>query len=126
MTLGPRFHSNNLQKKPPAKSDRLLAPFITSNWLKDGLVVAVAQAPTRFGPVSYRITSHVKDGYIVATIEPPTRALPDALVLRLRHPDGKRIRSVTVNGKRHRRFDPVKECITLKPVARPMVVRAEY
>jgi hypothetical protein len=103
-----------------------LAPFITSNWLKDGLVVAVAQAPTRFGPVSYRITSHVKDGCIVATIEPPTRALPDALVLRLRHPDGKRIRSVTVNGKRHRRFDPVKECITLKPVARPMVVRAEY
>lgn len=103
-----------------------LAPFITSNWLKDGMVVAAAKAPTRFGPVSYRIVSHANDGYIVANIEPPTRNPPDALVLRLRHPDGKPIRAVTVNGKRHGKFDPSKECITIKPTAGAVVVRAEY
>ena len=45
-----------------------LAPFVTDNWLKDGMVVAVANAPTRFGPAGYRITSHVNDGYIEAKI----------------------------------------------------------
>ena len=103
-----------------------LAPFVTSNWLKDGQVVAVTNAPTHFGAVSYRIASHAHEGYIAASIEPPTRTLPTALVLRLRHPDGKPMRAVTVNGKRHSRFDPAKECITIKPTKGPVVVRAEY
>jgi hypothetical protein len=109
------------------RGDQLwLAPFVTRNWLKDGMAVAVANAPTRFGAVGYRITSHASDGYIMATIQPPTRTPPAELVLRLRHPDGKRIRAVIVNGKRHSRFDPVGECITIRPSPGVIVVRAEY
>ena len=38
------------------RGDQLwLAPFITSNWLKDGQTLSVSNAPTRFGPVSYQI-----------------------------------------------------------------------
>ncbi|MCX6375748.1 MAG: hypothetical protein NTU88_06905, partial [Armatimonadetes bacterium] len=91
-----------------------LAPFVTGNWLKDGMVVAVRNAPTRFGKVSYRTTSHVAAGFIEMTIEPPKRNPPRELVLRLRHPEGKPIRSVTMNGSPHTDFDPAKETITLR------------
>lgn len=103
-----------------------LAPFVTSQWLKDGLSVAVANAPPRFGPVSYRLTSRAKDGVIEARVEPPTRSVPKAIVLRLRHPDGKVLRAVTVNGKRHTDFDPQRETIMLPPGAGPLSVRAEF
>ncbi|MBI3920223.1 MAG: NPCBM/NEW2 domain-containing protein [Armatimonadetes bacterium] len=103
-----------------------LAPFVTSNWLKEGLSVSVRNAPTRFGKVSYRITSHVSQGYIQAIIEPPARTTPREIVIRLRHPGGKRVRSVTVNGIRHKQFDAAKECIHLRPSAGTITVRANY
>ena len=103
-----------------------LAPFVTDQWMKEGMTVAVGNAPTRFGPAGYRITSHVKDGYIQAAIDPPTRQAPDALVLRLRHPDGKPMRKVLVNGKAVRSFDNAKQIIRLKPVKSKITVRAEY
>jgi hypothetical protein len=103
-----------------------LAPFVTDNWLKDGLTVAVANVPTPFGRVSYRLKSRVNEGVIEAHIEPPTRTAPKSIVLRLRHPEGKRMRAVTVNGKRHTRFDAQREIITLPSGPGPMSVRAEY
>ena len=103
-----------------------LAPFVTGNWLKDGLAVSVKQAPTRFGPVGYRIASSVAKGCIDATIEPPTRTPPKAIVIRLRHPEGKPIKRVTVNGEKHADFDAVKECVRLKPSKDKMHVRAYY
>ena len=39
-----------------------LAPFVTNHWLKDGMKVAVRNAPTRFGKVGYTITSNVGQG----------------------------------------------------------------
>ena len=82
-----------------------LAPFVTNNWLKDGMTVAVRNAPTRFGEVSYRIRSSAARGLIEAAIEPPLRNPPECLVLRLRHPEGKPMRAVTVDGRPHVDFD---------------------
>ena len=77
------------------RGDQLwLAPFVTNNWLKDGMVVAVSDAPTQFGKVSYRIESHVGEGLVNVTVEPPRRNPPKEIVIRLRHPEGKPIRSV--------------------------------
>jgi hypothetical protein len=76
--------------------------------------------------VSYRITSHVNDGYITAEIDPPTRTSPESLVLRLRHPDGKKIHSVLVNGHRHRAFDSVQETVTIKRKSGRVSVRVNY
>ena len=103
-----------------------LAPFVTGNWLRDGKTVGVKNAPSRFGTVSYRITSHVSQGYMEAVIDPPTRQLPRQIVLRLRHLDGKPMKSVTVNGLTHTNFNPTRECITLKPGTKEIKVRAEY
>ncbi|HSW46831.1 MAG TPA: hypothetical protein VLM89_14820, partial [Phycisphaerae bacterium] len=103
-----------------------LAPLVTNNWLKDGMGIAVKNAPTFFGPVSYRIESHVSSGGIEATIEPPMRSQPKRIVLRLRHPDGKPIRKVTVDGREHADFDTAKEIIRLKPVHGTIHVKAEF
>ena len=104
-----------------------LAPLITSNWLKDGLVVSVTNAPTRFGRVSYHIASHTRDGAIEANIEPPVRSKPNAIVLRLRHPDGKALRAVTINGQPHTDFDVKKETIRItSEAAKPITIRASY
>lgn len=103
-----------------------LAPFVTNDWMKDGMKVSLANAPTRFGNVSYSITSHAKQGYIEATINPPTRNAPAEIVIRLRHPEGKKMRSVLVNGKPYKDFDPAKEIVRLRPSGERVTVRAEY
>jgi len=106
--------------------DLWLAPFVTRNWLKHGLRISVRHAPTRFGPVSFTIESFVDEGRIKATIEPPTRLAPRGIVLRLRHPTEKPIRSVHVNGELARRFDPSRETVTLAPQGRPIAIDVTY
>lgn len=103
-----------------------LAPFVTNNWLKDGMTVAAGKIPTRFGPTSYRITSHVRDGYIEASVDSPKRNPPKHVVLRVRHPEGKPIASVTVDGKPHADFDVKAETVTLAPTANTQKLRIEY
>lgn len=109
------------------RGDQLwLAPFVTNHWMKDGMVVAVRGAPSKFGKVSYKITSAVSKGKISAVIEPPTRSVPKTLVLRLRHPDERQMMAVTVNGKPHKEFDPQRQYIQLRPTTGSIVVRAQY
>jgi len=109
------------------KGDELwLAPYVTNNWMKDGMVVDIKNAPTRFGNVSYRIASSVDSGFIDAVIEPPKYRQPSELVIRLKHPEGKAIQSVIVNGMAHKDFDSVKECIAIKPSTDTINIRAEY
>jgi hypothetical protein len=89
------------------------------------MVVAVSNAPTRFGRTSYRIVSHVNSGWIEAVIEPPTRVPPQELVVRLRHPDGKPIRAVYVNGAPHTDFDSANEVVCIRPNAGAIIARVE-
>lgn len=106
-----------------------LAPLIPSHWLREGGVVGAQRLPTRFGPVSFRIVSHLREGYIAARIEAPRRTPPDSVVLRLRHPEGRPLRRVIVNGREHARFDRAHEEIRLPgraTVSGAWEVRAEY
>jgi hypothetical protein len=100
------------------RGDQLwLAPFITSNWLKDSQTLTVSNAPTRFGAVSYEIQSHLGEGVVRATIYPPVSKMLSRIVLRLRNPEGSPIRSVRVNGKTHSDFDKAAGLVRLKPAA---------
>lgn len=109
------------------KDDKLwLAPFITNNWMKDSMNVSIKNAPTRFGKVSYRVTSHIKDGYIEAAIEPPKCKQPKELILRLRHPNNKPIKNVILNGLPYNNFDKQAECIYIEPSNGIIKIRAEY
>ncbi len=74
-------------------------------WLEAGKVIDVKHAPTQFGDIGYRITSHVGSGRISAEIDMPTRVTPQSVRLHLRHPSSKRIRAAKVNGKVWSKFD---------------------
>jgi hypothetical protein len=104
-----------------------LAPFVPQEWMRDGRVITVAAAPTRFGEVGYQIRSHAADGYIEAVIEPPSRNSLKAMVLRLRHPEGKQIQAVAVNGSSSTEFDADEGTILLNPGPEGrLIVRADY
>jgi hypothetical protein len=103
-----------------------LAPFVTTHWMNDGQTVSVRNAPTRFGKVGYTINSAVAKGQIDAVVELPAKCTAKKVVLRLRHPDGKPMQSVTVNGKPHTNFDPKKETITLDPTEGKRTIQAQY
>ena len=82
--------------------------------------LAVKDAPTHFGKVSYDITADAKQ--ITAKLD-----LPDAkVVLHLRHPQSAPIKGVTVNGRDWRAFDKDKETIELKGLAGMVTVTAKY
>ncbi len=112
-----------------------LAPFVPANWLTDGKRISVRGAPTRFGPVSYVIRSHVvaanatngvDGGFVEATIDPPARRSPARIVLRLRHPEGRPIRSVTIDGHADTQFDPAGGLIVLPASRLRTVIRVQF
>lgn len=107
-------------------NDLWIGPFVTTHWMNDGMVVGVKQAPSDFGRVDYKITSRVKEGFIEAEVTPPTRNKPDSIVVRLRHPEEKKIKSVTVNGQEYKDFDADREIVTIKSWNDEIVVRANY
>ncbi|MBC7327929.1 NPCBM/NEW2 domain-containing protein [bacterium] len=103
-----------------------LAPFLPSYWLKDGERIAVSNAPSYFGRVNYEIESFVKQGYIVAKISLDLENFPDKLAIRLRHPEGKKIKKVLVNGKEHKDYDAERECVFLQGKGQQIEVKAFY
>jgi len=82
-------------------------------WLADGRTVSIARAATHFGPLSFTIESHTSGGEIHATLTPPERNRPDRIFVRLRHPDGRPLQGVTVNGREFRDFDVAREWLIL-------------
>ncbi len=103
-----------------------LAPFVTNHWLKDGMKCRFATPRRDSARSSYTITSNVAKGEIEAVVQLPENCTAKKVVLRLRHPDGKPMQSVTVQGRPHKDFDPKKETITFEPFDRNVAIRAEY
>lgn len=103
-----------------------LAPFLPAAWMADGRSVVVERAPTRFGRVSYRITSHVTTGRIEAEIDLPERATPATVALRLRHPNGRRLRRALVNGAPAEQIDPANEVVYLRGFRGRVQLEADY
>ena len=91
----------------------LLAGFTPRRWLEDSRQIEVRRAPTRFGVLSMTVDSRAASGRIEAQVEMPVRIRPAALLVRLRHPAGARIRSVKVNGRPWTDFDPAKEWVRI-------------
>jgi hypothetical protein len=96
------------------------------SWLEDGKDIAVRRAPTFFGRVSYRIHSALARNIVTAAVRVPERKRPRTLLLRLRVPQLKRMIAVTVNGRRHRRFDPGRELINLTGLRGKLRIRVNY
>lgn len=109
------------------EGDRLvLAKGAPRAWLADGQTIEVAGAPTWFGPVTYRIESRAGTGTIRASVVPPSRNRPREVLLRLRHPERRSLRGVTLDGGPWERFDAEKEWIVLPLEGKRVEVEARY
>ena len=96
-------------------------------WLEDGKQIDVSSAPTYFGPVSFHVTSRSASRRITATVGLEERTRPRSLIVRLRHPENKSLKSVRVNGKSWSDFDPQKEWITIpNPESKQYTIEAGY
>jgi hypothetical protein len=65
-------------------------------WLEQGKKIAVTDAHTAFGDLSYSILSDVDNDRITVEIDVPAREEIGQINLRLRHPDAATISSVTI------------------------------
>lgn len=96
-------------------------------WLEHGKSIEVERAPTYYGPLGMRIESHAAAGRITAQIDVPGRTRPKALLVRLRHPDSRPIRAVTVDGQPWKDFDAAKEWVRIpEPEARRYTIEVRY
>jgi hypothetical protein len=73
-------------------------------WLQAGRTVEIRNAPTRFGPVSVVMESRTDEGRIEVELTVPSREAVDRIFLRLRHPEGRKIAAVMIDGKPSRNF----------------------
>ncbi len=106
--------------------DLWLAPLIPAEWLRAGQLLTVNNMPTRFGPVHFCILSRLEKGIVEMTISPPRRRLPDVLVVRLRHPEGRLLDRVEVNGRPHEQFDSRQCTISLPSKEENLLITVHY
>jgi hypothetical protein len=97
-----------------------------SRWFRDGETIRVEDAPTHFGKISYSVASCANADVIEARLNFAEQSDCKAVKLRLRHPDGKRLVSVSINRQRHSDFDAGKELITIECPAGNYTVEAKY
>jgi len=93
----------------------LLLPAVPRVWFGDGRTIRLTDAPTHYGPVSFEVRSAVRSGRIEIRLAPPRRNPYRTVKLRVRHPEGRPIRLVAVDGKPWRDFDPAGPWIRLPP-----------
>jgi hypothetical protein len=96
-------------------------------WLGEGKTIEVERAPTYYGQLSMRIRSSAASGRIAAEVTLNARTRPQALFVRLRHPTGKSMRSVTVNGQPWKNFDVSREWVEIpEPDAPRYAIEVAY
>jgi hypothetical protein len=105
----------------------LLLQATPRKWLEDGKKIEVERAPTYYGQMSLTVDSKAAAGDLVAQIDMPRRQAPRRLLVRFRHPQGKPIQSVTVNGANWTDFDTQKEWVVIeKPLQSHYTIIAQY
>ena len=118
-----RFRSMLIMEDGP---ELWLARGTPRRWLEQGKKVSVKNAPTHFGTVAYEIVSDTDHGKIAATVEMPSRNPPKTVLLRLRHPQAAKIKSVTVDGKSWNDFDAAKEVVLLHDLTGTLKIEVSY
>jgi hypothetical protein len=105
----------------------LLLQATPRKWLEDGKTIEIEHAPTYYGRLSLKIESNAASNKILAQIDMSDRKYPNELLVRLRHPTGKSIKSATVNGQDWTDFDVQKEWVRIdKPNHRTYSIVTHY
>jgi hypothetical protein len=104
----------------------LLLAGVPRRWLLDGQTLRMTKMPTQFGPLSLEVASHAKTGRIEAKLTLPQRNPNKLVKLRLRHPEGLKLSSVTVNGKPWTQFESKGSWILLPSSPESCRIEARY
>ncbi len=99
-----------------------LARSVPRQWLEDGKTIGVKGAPTKWGIISYKISSKMAQGRIKVELNLPEEGFGAAINLRLRTPAEQKIKTVEVNGKPWTDFDPEDETIILPSGSKGRIV----
>ncbi|MHB1458018.1 MAG: hypothetical protein ACYC0V_14005, partial [Armatimonadota bacterium] len=99
---------------------------IPREWLSNGREISVEKVSTRFGDVSARYHSEAGSGSITLNVDLALKSQPGRIVARIRHPEKKPIKSVTLNGQSYSKFDPVKGDIDLTGLSGSIEIVARY
>lgn len=97
------------------KDSLWLAPFIPSYWLEAGKQIAVKNADTYFGKVSYDLHSKLDNNEIEGNVYLKKDVDFGKIILRIRHPSNKSIKKVLVNGVEYGKWDSQLNVIYLFP-----------
>ena len=104
-----------------------LAQATPRKWLEDGKKIEVDNAPTYFGKVSFEIESRANSGHISAKATLGNQSGLKTLLVRLRHPEARQIRSVSVNGANWADVDKERELIRISmPKQHTYSIEANY
>jgi hypothetical protein len=97
-----------------AGDDLYLGQAIPRYWLRDGNTIGIQNAATHFGPMSITYQSSCnREAKITVRLQPPQRNPPKTIYVRLRHPEGKPVKSVVLNDSPYDKIDVEKEWIVL-------------
>ncbi|MBK9138533.1 MAG: hypothetical protein IPM17_07200 [Verrucomicrobia bacterium] len=106
--------------------DRLeLGMGVPRAWMADGQVIRVERAATLFGRLNLEIVSRVAEKRILARVALEPTVTPGSVLLRLRDPESRPMRSASVNGQRAR-LDRARQLIELPPTSRVWEVEARF
>jgi hypothetical protein len=97
----------------PYSNTMWLAKATPRSWLEDGKRIAVTGAPTRWGRIGFSARSFLRSLRIEVEVDLPAEPFDASVKVRLRVPERRQIRSVTVNNRPWKQFDPQEETITL-------------
>jgi len=105
----------------------VLAQATPRRWLEEGARVSVKEAPTYYGKLSMLFESHVASDEIIAEFELSDGKMPAVILVRFRHPEKKKIRSVRVNGIDWSDFEVAKEWVKVEnPDQKRYKIRVSY
>lgn len=95
-------------------------------WMRDGQTASISNAATYFGRMGFEMRSAVSRGTITMVVQPPARNLPDTIYARFRHPEGKKMIGVRVNGRTWEYFDADRELVQLPPLEEKTTIIVKY
>jgi hypothetical protein len=102
----------------------VIGQVIPRAWLAAGQHVAVKNAPTRFGSVTFTIETGADEKQMTVQLEPPARKPPRQVRLIVRHPSGKPIHAVRIDGEPSSEFKG--ETLVLPVAKKPVSVLISF
>lgn len=90
------------------RNELLIGRAVPRAWFAADEPMGLDGVATRFGKITVQYGGDPGKGLFTARLDLRLRTVPDRIVVRFRTPDKAPLRKVTVNGKRHRAFDPAK------------------